>query len=154
MTGIRVKVISPTEKQTAKPSQKAFRRNFFADFPTPVYSRFAAQAFYAPALFRRWRTSFFPPVRTRMELSTARSITPTSPNTASQSGRHPAAPKARNTVFMAMENAMFCATIVFFAVYAVLMPLLGNAGLWIAFLAYLLMRGVVQLALSKRRILG
>lgn len=53
-----------------------------------------------------------------------------------------------------MRNAMFCATIVFFAVYAVLMPLLGNAGLWIAFLAYLLMRGVVQLALSKRRILG
>ncbi|WP_283391770.1 MATE family efflux transporter [Millionella massiliensis] len=53
-----------------------------------------------------------------------------------------------------MRNAMFCATIVFFAVYAVLMPLLGNAGLWIAFLAYLLMRGVVQLALSKHRILG
>lgn len=53
-----------------------------------------------------------------------------------------------------MRNAMFCATIVFFAVYAVLMPLLGNAGLWIAFLAYLLMRGVMQLALSKRRILG
>ena len=53
-----------------------------------------------------------------------------------------------------MRNAMFCATIVFFAVYAVLMPLLGNAGLWIAFLAYLLIRGVVQLALSKRRILG
>ena len=53
-----------------------------------------------------------------------------------------------------MRNAMFCATIVFFAVYAVLMPLLGNAGLWIAFLAYLLMRGVVQLALAKRRILG
>ena len=53
-----------------------------------------------------------------------------------------------------MRNAMFCATIVFFAVYAVLMPLLGNAGLWIAFLAYLLMRGVVQLALFKRRILG
>ena len=53
-----------------------------------------------------------------------------------------------------MRNAMFCATIVFFAVYAVLMTLLGNAGLWIAFLAYLLMRGVVQLALSKRRILG
>ena len=33
-----------------------FSDNFFADFPTPVYSRFAAQAFYAPALFRPYKT--------------------------------------------------------------------------------------------------
>lgn len=53
-----------------------------------------------------------------------------------------------------MRNAMFFATIVFFAAYFMLVPFWGNAGLWIAFLAYLLMRGVMQLALSKRRILG
>lgn len=53
-----------------------------------------------------------------------------------------------------MRNAMFFATIVFFAAYFMLVPFWGNAGLWIAFLAYLLMRGVMQLALFKRRILG
>ncbi|WP_298062610.1 MATE family efflux transporter [uncultured Rikenella sp.] len=53
-----------------------------------------------------------------------------------------------------MRNAMFAATIFFFAAYFLLEPRLGNAGLWIAFLIYLFMRGAVQLALSKRRILG
>lgn len=53
-----------------------------------------------------------------------------------------------------MRNAMFVATILFFATYFLLEPRLGNAGLWVAFLAYLFMRGAVQLALSKRRILG
>lgn len=53
-----------------------------------------------------------------------------------------------------MRNAMFAATIFFFVTYFLLEPRLGNAGLWIAFLTYLFMRGMIQLALSKRRILG
>ncbi|MCC8062693.1 MAG: MATE family efflux transporter, partial [Rikenellaceae bacterium] len=53
-----------------------------------------------------------------------------------------------------MRNAMFVATLFFFGVYFLLEPRWGNSGLWIAFLIYLFLRGVVQLALSKRRILG
>ena len=53
-----------------------------------------------------------------------------------------------------MRNAMFVATLTFFALYFILQPLLGNAGLWIAFLAYLLMRGLMQWLWSKRRIVG
>lgn len=53
-----------------------------------------------------------------------------------------------------MRNAMFVATLCFFAIYFLLEPRLGNSGLWIAFLAYLFMRGIMQLGLSKRRILG
>lgn len=53
-----------------------------------------------------------------------------------------------------MRNAMFIATLCFFGVYFLLEPQLGNTGLWIAFLAYLFIRGAVQLGLSKRRILG
>ncbi len=53
-----------------------------------------------------------------------------------------------------MRNAMFVATLFFFGIYFLLELRWGNSGLWIAFLIYLFMRGVVQLALSKRRILG
>ena len=53
-----------------------------------------------------------------------------------------------------MRNAMFVATLTFFALYFILQPLLGNAGLWIAFLAYLLMRGLMQWLWSRRRIVG
>lgn len=53
-----------------------------------------------------------------------------------------------------MRNAMFVATACFFGTWFLLGPQLGNSGLWIAFLGYLFMRGVMQLWLSKRRILG
>lgn len=53
-----------------------------------------------------------------------------------------------------MRNAMFVATLTFFALYFILQPLLGNTGLWIAFLAYLLMRGLMQWLWSKRCIVG
>ncbi len=39
---------------------------------------------------------------------------------------------------------------VFFAVYALLYPTLGNHALWLAFCLYLLSRGVVQTALSRK----
>ncbi len=51
----------------------------------------------------------------------------------------------------AMLVSIAVATMVYFAAYCFLFPLLGNHGLWIAFLAYLLVRGVV-LSLMRRRI--
>lgn len=42
-----------------------------------------------------------------------------------------------------MLISMAAAMITFFALYYLLFPMLGNHGLWIAFLGYLLMRGVV-----------
>ena len=53
-----------------------------------------------------------------------------------------------------MRNAMFVATAVFFGVYFLAGPALGNAGLWIAFLSYLFVRGAVQWGISRHRILG
>lgn len=53
-----------------------------------------------------------------------------------------------------MRNAMFFAAVTFFAVYFALEPRLGNAALWLAFLFFLTLRGVVQLLASKKRILG
>lgn len=43
------------------------------------------------------------------------------------------------------------ATAVYFALYFLLFPILGNHGLWIAFLCYLLSRGVV-LTLFRHRL--
>ena len=42
-----------------------------------------------------------------------------------------------------MLISMATAMLTFFALYYLLFPMLGNHGLWIAFLGYLLMRGVV-----------
>lgn len=53
-----------------------------------------------------------------------------------------------------MRNTMFLASAVFFALYFLLEPHYGNIALWIAFLVYLVLRGVVQLAASWKRILG
>lgn len=51
----------------------------------------------------------------------------------------------------AMLVSIAVATTVYFAAYCFLFPLLGNHGLWIAFLAYLSVRGVA-LSLMRRRI--
>lgn len=58
------------------------------------------------------------------------------------------------TVTWIMRNAMFVATVVFFGLYFLLEPRVGNAGLWIAFLSYLFLRGALQLLFSGHRILG
>ena len=49
-----------------------------------------------------------------------------------------------------MLQSMFLATVVFFAVYFISVKTLGNHGLWLAFLCYLFVRGVIQTALFSR----
>ena len=46
--------------------------------------------------------------------------------------------------------SMAVGTAVFFIAYAILFPLLGNDGLWISFLLYLLGRGLTQCATFRR----
>lgn len=58
------------------------------------------------------------------------------------------------TASAVMRNAMFAATALFFGFYLAYGTRLGNAGLWVAFLLFLFMRGVGQLLLSRRRIWG
>ena len=45
------------------------------------------------------------------------------------------------TASKAMRNIMFVATAVFFGGYYILTPMMGNNGLWIAFLLFLVFRG-------------
>lgn len=54
------------------------------------------------------------------------------------------------TATRGMLKAMFIAMLVFFATYQLLRPALANHALWIAFLAYLLTRGIVQTLLWPR----
>ncbi len=53
------------------------------------------------------------------------------------------------TMAKGMVTAMVCATILFFLLYNLLIGRIGNDGLWIAFLAYLSMRGIVQFIYFK-----
>lgn len=53
------------------------------------------------------------------------------------------------TATRAMLLSMAVAAISFFALYYGLRPILANHALWLAFLIYLFMRGVIQTALSK-----
>ncbi len=54
------------------------------------------------------------------------------------------------TLTRRMLMSIVLSAIVFFGLYAVLFPVMGNHGLWLAFIAYLLVRGV-YLALMLRR---
>lgn len=49
-----------------------------------------------------------------------------------------------------MLISMLSATIVFFAVYLILFPSLGNHGLWLAFIAYLTVRGIILTAFRNK----
>lgn len=49
-----------------------------------------------------------------------------------------------------MRNAMILSSVVFFAAYFIMTPLWGNNGLWLAFILYLLVRGVVQTFWAKK----
>lgn len=49
-----------------------------------------------------------------------------------------------------MLLSMGVATAVFFAVYAVAFPHLGNHGLWLAFVCYLFVRGLLLGLMSRR----
>lgn len=53
------------------------------------------------------------------------------------------------TATRSMLLSMAIAAVCFFAIYYGLRPLLANHALWLAFLAYLFMRGVVQTGLSR-----
>lgn len=56
------------------------------------------------------------------------------------------------TAAKSMRNIMFVATAVFFAGYFVLQPLLGNDGLWIAFLLFLIFRGGLMWLRYKKNV--
>lgn len=48
-----------------------------------------------------------------------------------------------------MRNSMFAAVILFFLLYYSLSPAFGNNGLWLAFISYLAMRGLMQTLLYR-----
>ena len=53
----------------------------------------------------------------------------------------------------AMRNSMLISSLfIFFPLYFILEPLLGNHGLWIAFNAFLLSRGLILHVLAKKYI--
>lgn len=58
------------------------------------------------------------------------------------------------TATYVMRNTMFVATALFFIAYAILNQMMGNSGLWIAFLLFLSVRGVGQMVWIYRRIIG
>lgn len=49
-----------------------------------------------------------------------------------------------------MLKSMFTATVVFFAVYYFAFPYMGNDGLWLAFICYLFIRGVILAIIGQR----
>lgn len=56
------------------------------------------------------------------------------------------------TATRSMLLSMAVATVAFFAIQAIATPLLGNHGLWLAFITYLLIRGLVLTLVSHRQI--
>lgn len=56
------------------------------------------------------------------------------------------------TASRAMLSTILIATIAFFIAYYCLFPLIGNNGLWIAFLLFLILRGSLMFALEKKHI--
>lgn len=48
-----------------------------------------------------------------------------------------------------MRNSMFTAVILFFIIYYALSPVIGNNALWLAFISYLAMRGIMQKIMFK-----
>ena len=54
------------------------------------------------------------------------------------------------TLTKVMRNTMLISTAAHFALYFSLRPTLGNTALWLAFVSYLLLRGVCQYLLSRR----
>lgn len=54
------------------------------------------------------------------------------------------------TLTRAMRNSMAAATIIFFGLYYALLPFIGNDALWLAFLAYIISRLVLQYFMADR----
>ena len=51
-----------------------------------------------------------------------------------------------------MRNTMFISTSAFFVFYLILRGPLGNDGLWIAFLIFLTLRGLVMFLMQKKQV--
>ncbi len=51
-----------------------------------------------------------------------------------------------------MRNSMFVAVAFFFILYYLLIPVYGNNALWIAFISYLAMRGIIQTVLFRKMV--
>ena len=49
-----------------------------------------------------------------------------------------------------MRDSMILSTIIYFAIFFVFTPLIGNNALWCAFLLYMLRRGVLQYVMTHR----
>lgn len=49
-----------------------------------------------------------------------------------------------------MRNAMILSSLIFFTAYYSLTPIMGNNGLWLSFILYLLVRGITQTIWSKK----
>ncbi len=56
------------------------------------------------------------------------------------------------TASAAMRNTMFISTSAFFLFYFILKSPLGNDGLWIAFLIFLTLRGLVMFLMQKKQV--
>lgn len=52
-----------------------------------------------------------------------------------------------------MRNAVIISSVLFFACYFALLPLMANHALWLAFLIYLLLRGILQLFMARKKLL-
>lgn len=51
-----------------------------------------------------------------------------------------------------MRNGMMISTGMFFVIYFIFEPILGNNALWLAFMSFLFLRGVLQLVLARKRL--
>ena len=49
-----------------------------------------------------------------------------------------------------LRNSMFLSTVLFFSIYYLLTPVLGNNALWMAFILFLISRAVLQFFMSDR----
>ncbi len=56
------------------------------------------------------------------------------------------------TASVGMRNSMLVASLMFFAVYYVLIPFIGNHAIWAAFVIFLGMRGLMQTLLASRSV--
>ncbi len=59
-----------------------------------------------------------------------------------------------STASKEMRNAMIFSSVVFFACYYIATPIMGNNGLWLAFILYLSVRGITQTIWSKKALYG
>ena len=57
------------------------------------------------------------------------------------------------TASYVMRNAVLIASVMFFGLYFMMLPIMGNHALWFAFVVYLFFRGVLQLFMARKKLL-